>query len=105
VKCGGIALEYPIKSAVAKFQPCKLENYHMIQVIRGGESFSRQDHRATFRKTKVELKNYTESVHNETIKHGIESMPNNPYCSFRYGCKMWVQNGECVSGMSSTTYP
>jgi hypothetical protein len=67
VKNASIALADPIKSSEANFRASKITNFHTIQVIRGLETFSLQDHSATTIKVKVELKKHKEARQKDAL--------------------------------------
>jgi hypothetical protein len=53
VKSAGLALTDPVESADANFQASEVTNSHIIQVMRGKEIFSLQDHQETTSKVKA----------------------------------------------------
>jgi hypothetical protein len=62
-----LALTYPIESDDVNFQASKVTYSHIIQVMRGKEIFSLQDHRSTTSKANAEIKKQKEAVHKSAI--------------------------------------
>jgi hypothetical protein len=56
VKSAGLAMTYPVESADAKIRANEVTNSHTIQVMKDKEIFSLQDHRATTKTIKAEIK-------------------------------------------------
>jgi hypothetical protein len=70
VKNAGLALPNPVNRAEANYRASEVPNSHIIQVMRKKETFSLQDHTATARKVKGEIK----KRHNLTNKAHLESI-------------------------------
>jgi hypothetical protein len=75
VKSAGLALKDPIESDDENFRASKVTNSHIMQVMRGKEIFSLQNHRATTSKVKEEIKKQKEAVHKSALAAILNPLP------------------------------
>jgi hypothetical protein len=75
VKSACLALAYPIESAEANLRVSEVTNFHIIQVMRGKDIFTLQDHRANTRKVKAEIKKQKEAAHKSAIVGILNQLP------------------------------
>jgi hypothetical protein len=75
MKSAGPALTYPVESADANFRVSEVNNSHIIQVMRGNEIFSLQDHSATTSKVKAEIKKQKEAAHKSALVAILNPLP------------------------------
>jgi hypothetical protein len=66
-KSAGLALPDPVESADLNFRASEVTNSHIIQVMRGKEIFSLQDHQANTRKIKANIKKQKEVAHKSAL--------------------------------------
>jgi hypothetical protein len=98
VKNYGLDLADPIESTEANFRASKVTISHIIQVIRGLETFSFQDHRATSINEKAELKKQKEARHKDVLTRILQSLPKELSRTIMHGC----ETGVLLSVLPST---
>jgi hypothetical protein len=75
VKSSGLALTDPVESADANFRASEVTNSHIIQVMRGKEIFSLQDHRTITSKVKAEIKKQKEAGQKSALVAILDPLP------------------------------
>jgi hypothetical protein len=74
-KSAGLALTDLVEIADAKFRASEVTNFHIIQVMRGKDFFSLQDHRATTSKVKAEIKKQKEAARKSALVAILNPLP------------------------------
>jgi hypothetical protein len=97
VKSSGLALTYPVESSDENFRASEVTNSHIIQVTRGKDNFSLQDHRATTSKVKAEIKKQKEAAHKSALKVIINPVPR----SLAHTLMRGTDTGTCLMVLPS----
>jgi hypothetical protein len=85
MKTAGLGLSDTIESDDANFRARKVTDSHIIQVARGNDFFSLQDHQATTSKVKVEIKKQKEAAQKLALAAILNPLPRSISCTSMRG--------------------